>query len=177
MRILLVSMVLGLTASCAWPSPAEVATAPPAAAAPVALVPAAPPPPPAAVAVTPAPAMVVAEPAPGPGFWPFGLVTARWTDPTPAAGRLTVSNFSFDTARVQAVVTAAPGCAVRDGTAATDFVLPLNGTRIIDPPPGADVCWRRALPPPTAPTATPVPPWTEWNRAYTSSGRYLDTRL
>jgi hypothetical protein len=175
-RILIVSALLFATASCAWtPPPAVVAVPTPSPPAPVALV-APPPPPPALVAPAPAlpPAVAVVAPAPAPfPFAPFaGLIGP------PPAGRLTLSNFSFDSAHVEAVVTAAPDCAVRDGTTASDFVLPLNGTRVIEAVPGADVCWRRAIDPRTAAGAAPsTPGWTEWNRAFLSSGRSVDSRL
>ena len=32
-----------------------------------------------------------------------------------------------------------------DGTPVSDFAMPLNSTRVIDTPPGADVCWRREI--------------------------------
>ena len=101
-------------------------------------------------------------------FSPFG----------PPPGRLILSNYTFDNAHVQTVVTSSPDCAPRSGTAASDFVLPLNGTRVIETAPGSDVCWRRAVaadkPAGTPPTE---PGWTEWNRAFTSSGRPIDSRL
>ena len=106
--------------------------------------------------------------APNPLAWLFG----------PARGRLTLSNFSYDSAHVETVVTSFPDCASRPGTATSDFAVPLNGTRIIAPPPGADVCWRRALAAGTAVGAPPsAPGWTEWGRAYTSSGHTIDERL
>jgi len=60
--------------------------------------------------------------------------------------------------------------------------MPLNATRIIPTPPGFDVCWRREVPqaaaPPVARVALPnAPGWADWNRAYTSSGRFIDMRL
>ena len=96
----------------------------------------------------------------------------------PPPGRLTLNNFSFDKAHVQAVITPYPDCAEREGTATSDFVLALNGTRIIDAAPGSDVCWRRALEPSKDPAARPsAPGWTEWNRAFVASGRSVDSRL
>jgi hypothetical protein len=97
----------------------------------------------------------------------------------PSPGRLTLSNFSFDSAHVQTVFTGSPDCAASEGTAPSDFVLPLNGTRIIDAAPGSDVCWRRAIEPAAdAPRAARTAPmWTEWNRAFLSSGRSVDTQL
>src|SRR5689334_1748840 len=101
-RILLISAMLVATASCAWPPPppAEVAGA-------------APPPPTA-----------------GPVFYvpnPFAFLFTPILPGTPPPGRLTLSNFSFDHARVEAVVTPYPDCVAREGTSASDFTLPLNG--------------------------------------------------
>jgi hypothetical protein len=150
-RILFVTALLIATASCVW----------------------APPPPEAA---TPVPPGAVAAPAPfllAPLAWLFAPIL-----PTPSVGRLTLSNFSFADAHVQAVMTGYPDCAVREGTATSDFVLPLNGTRIIETAPGADVCWRREIERGTAPGAAPsTPGWTEWNRAFVASGRSVDSRL
>jgi len=103
------------------------------------------------------------------------IATASCASPP---GRLTLSNFSFENAHVQAVITGAPDCAAGEGTAISDFVLPLNGTRVIEGAPGADVCWRSAVEPETGPrTARPWPKWTEWNRAFLSSGRSVDAKL
>lgn len=175
MRILIVATLLIATASCAWlpPPPAAVAAPPPTPPPPVALT-APPPPPPVPAALAPPPAVAVAVPAPAP--FPFAPLAGLFGPPAP--GRLTLSNFSFDTAHIEAVITAAPDCAAREGTTASDFVLPLNGTRIIESVPGADVCWRRAIDPKTAAGAAPsIPGWTEWNRAFLSSGRSVDARL
>ncbi len=96
----------------------------------------------------------------------------------PPPGRLTLSNFSYDHAHVQAVITPYPDCTVREGTAPSDFVLPLNGTRVIEAAPGADVCWRREIEPRTAQGAAPsTQGWTEWNRVFLSSARSVDSRL
>lgn len=124
-------------------------------------------PPPAEIAAAPAPA-VAAAPAPRfplPFAWLFG---------PPPPGRLTLSNFSFDAAHIQAVITPYPDCEPRPDTATTAFELPLNGTRVIEAAAGSDVCWRRAVEPGSPPGA---PGWTEWNRDYTSSGRSIDSRL
>jgi hypothetical protein len=183
-RILIVSALLALTASCAWPPPpAEVAAPPPAAPPPIALVAPAPaaPPPVALVAPDPAPPppspppqVALAAPVPA----PVPVTPLGWLFGPPVPGRLTLSNFSFDNARVEAVITGAPDCAVRVGTTASDFVLPLNGTRIIESVPGADVCWRRAIEPQkTAGAAHAAPNWTDWNRAFLSSGRSVDSQL
>lgn len=123
--------------------------------------------------------------------------TASCTMPPPAPGRLTLSNFSFESARVEAVVTANNDCNARGaGIATSAFSLPLNGTRVIAAPPGADVCWRRELEsgPETpgamstamstaastaASTAKPAaaPRWSPWNRAYLSVGGAVDAQL
>jgi hypothetical protein len=103
------------------------------------------------------------------------IATASCAAPS---GRLTLSNFNFDGAHVQTVVTASPNCTPGEGTATGDFVLPLNGTRVVEGAPGADVCWRRAIEPETAPGAARLAPtWTEWNRAFLSSGRSIDSQL
>ncbi len=184
MRILIASTLLIATASCAWPPPpAQVAAAPPAAAAvpaplppPVALM--APPP-----AVMPAPppvavAVAVAAPPPPPPPAPVVFAPLAGLFGPPPSGRLTLSNFSFDTARIETVITGAPDCAAREGTTTSDFVLPLNGTRVIQSVPGADVCWRRAIEAGKNAGAPPsTPGWTEWNRAFLSSGRSVDSRL
>ena len=172
MRTLIVSALLIATASCAWPPPPDQMAAPPPP--PVALTPPAPPP---VAAVLPAPPPApAAVPPPAPYPWtPLGWLFAP---ATPPAGRLTLSNFSFDNARIEAVITGAPDCTIREGTTTSDFVLPLNGTRIIESVPGADVCWRRAIDPGVALGAPPTTPgWTEWNRVFLSTGRSVDSRL
>jgi hypothetical protein len=149
-RILIVSALLVATASCVLPPPpqAEVAGPPP----------------------------VVAAP----GFYnPFAVFFAPLGPPgPPPPGRLTLNNFSFDHARVQAVITSYPDCAVHEGTATSDFVLPLNGTRVIEAAPGTDVCWRREIAPGTVQGVAPsTPGWTEWNRVFLSSAGVVDSRL
>ncbi len=149
MRILIASTLLIATASCAWPPPpAQVAAAPPAAAAvpaplppPVALMA----PPPAVMPAPPPVAVAVAAPPPPPPPAPVVFAPLAGLFGPPPSGRLTLSNFSFDTARIETVITGAPDCAAREGTTTSDFVLPLNGTRVIQSVPGADVCWRRAI--------------------------------
>ena len=127
------------------------------------LPPAEPPPPAAAAAPAPAPQFWL----PAPLAWLFGTVP----------GRLILNNYSFDNAHVQTVVTGFPDCVPRPGTLNSDFILPLNGTRVIETMPGADVCWRRAVEAGRTPAPPTEPGWTEWNRAYTSSGRPIDSRL
>jgi hypothetical protein len=98
--------------------------------------------------------------------------------PPPGPGRLTLSNFVYDWARVESFVTSYPDCQLRAGVTVTNFDLPLNGTRVIDTPAGSDVCWRR-IEPPLAEARAPssLPPPIPWNRAYTSVGRIIDSRL
>ena len=149
MRILLVSALLTLTASCAWPPPAQMAE---------------PSPPSPVVVAAPAPMLPL----------PFAWLVAS----APSPGRLTLNNFRIDKARVQAVITPYPDCAVREGTATSEFVLPLNGTSVIEAAPGSDVCWRRATAPGTAAGAAPsTQGWTEWNRAFLATARSVDSRL
>src|SRR5215813_12112616 len=95
----------------------------------------------------------------------------------PGPGRLTLSNFVYDRARVESFVTPYPDCQLRADIVATSFDLPLNGTRVIDSPAGSDVCWRR-IEPPFAEARQPnsVPSATPSNRAYTSVGRIIDSR-
>lgn len=149
-------------AARAAPPPPSTATPPAATAA----GPAAPPPPMAAAVPPPGPQAAVPPAGGGTAAWDvFGLFRQR------APQRLTLSNFAFDRAHVEAVVTTNPDCAARDSgvVATSDFALPLNGTRIIEAPPGADVCWHRER--------RDASGWTPWNRAYLSTGRSIDARL
>jgi hypothetical protein len=170
-RILLAVAMLGMTASCILPQPPEYVAAQPAAPAPgpVVAAPAAP----AEPAMLPAPELALYVPS------PLGWLFPGFA-PAPAPGRLTLSNFTYDDARVQAVVTPFPDCQERPGIAVSDFELPLNGTRIIATPPGSDICWRRALPAgpdPTRPGVEIIEGWTDWSRVFTASGRSIDSRL
>jgi hypothetical protein len=176
-RIVAVSALLGLTASCAWPPP-QAAAPPPAPVvaetAPVPLVAPLPVPPPPTMVMAEAPAPVAAPPAREVEFVPVPLLWWRMlTGPAPA-GRLMLNNFSFEPARVQAVLASGPACAVGDPAAATEFLLPPNGTRIIPAPPGIDICWRRELIAGETKDIPPTGPWTAWSRAYTGQGRFLD---
>jgi len=83
-------------------------------------------------------------------------------------GQLALSNFRFEHAAIEAVVSAAPDCSPIPGAAPVDFDLPFKGTRVIEAAPDADVCWRWG----TAPGQ-----WGEWNRAFTASGRALNAQL
>ena len=71
---------------------------------------------------------------------------------------------------VQAVMATGPDCAPAVPSAAptTAFELPFKGTRVLVAAPNADVCWRRQL---------ADGQWTDWNRAFTGSGRYIDAQL
>ena len=85
----------------------------------------------------------------------------------PPVGHLTLSNFRFDHANIETVAAAGPDCAA-PGAVGMAFDLPFKGTRRIDAAPAADICWRRQ----TGPGL-----WTEWNRAYTATGRAIDSQL
>jgi hypothetical protein len=99
------------------------------------------------------------------------LTLASCAAPPP---HLTLSNFRFEHAGVEAVVTANPDCSAHDG-AAIAFDLPFKATRVIDAPRGSDVCWRRVG---GAPGAAPgAAPGGEWHRAFTASGRSIDSEL
>ena len=152
MRILIVSALLVATASCVLPPPPQAAVA--------------------------GPPPVVAAPA------PFVLAPLAWLfaplgpPGPPPPGRLTLNNFSFDHARVQALITSYPDCAVHEGTVPNDFVLPLNSTWVIEAAPGTDVCWRREIATGTTQGVAPTTPgWTEWNRVFLSSAGVVDSRL
>jgi hypothetical protein len=84
-------------------------------------------------------------------------------------GHLQLSNFRFDRASIEAVVAAAPDCSpAAPGAAPLDFDLPFKGTRVIDAPGDATVCWRRQVGPGQ---------WTEWNRAFIAGGLSIDAQL
>jgi hypothetical protein len=88
---------------------------------------------------------------------------------TPPPGQLTLSNYRFDAANIQAVVTAAPDCSATDPTMpGLAFYLPFKGTRVIVAAPNTDICWRRQV---------AGGQWTDWSRAFTGSGRFIDARL
>ncbi len=83
-------------------------------------------------------------------------------------GHFQLSNFRFDSASVEAVVAAAPDCSPAPGAAPVDFDLPFKGTRVIDAPGDATVCWRRQVSPGE---------WSEWNRAFIAGGLSTDAQL
>ena len=98
--------------------------------------------------------------------------------PPPAQpGHLTLSNFNYDRAHVETLVTPYPDCELREGTTSSHFLLPLNGTWVADTPAGSDVCWRRELPADPANGPLRAPRWTGWSRAFLSSGRIVDSQL
>src|ERR1051326_2860365 len=100
-----------------------------------------------------------------------------WIAVPPGPGRVTLSNFVYDRARVETFVTSFPDCQLRVGMTATSFELPLNGTRVIDTPAGSRVCWRRIDPPFAEATVPAVPLAAAWIRCFTTSGRIVDARL
>jgi hypothetical protein len=104
----------------------------------------------------------------------LAALTVSCVAPPGAAGRLMLSNFSFEPTAVQAVLAAGPDCAIGDPGATSEFMLPPNGTRVIPVPPGFDVCWRHELIGGNAAGGPPTNQWTAWSRAYTGSGRFLD---
>ena len=171
MRFLFVAALLLGTASCAWQPPPPAAPPP----GPVALVQQPPPP------TAPPPAATAPVYLPNP--LPFLGALLSPLAPHPVPGQMTLSNFNYDTAHVEAMATAYPDCAVRPGMTPADFTLPLNGTRVIAVPPGTDVCWRRELPATaegnTQGSPAPASPggWAPWNRAFTSSGHLIDAQL
>jgi len=88
-------------------------------------------------------------------------------------GVLTLNNYDYDRARIEAVVTPYPDCNARDAaTPVVAFDLPVNGTRAIASLPGADICFRRRI---GGSPGREV--WSEWNRAFTANGRSIDSRL
>jgi hypothetical protein len=124
----------------------------------------------------------VAAPAPtGPAAVPVAYLpslTLPGLRLNPGVHRLTVSNYTYDTARLQVLVTPYPDCIVRAGAATDEFVLPLNGTTVLNAPAGADICWRReVLPTPGAAAPANIPGWSPWNRVYLTSGHAIDVRL
>jgi hypothetical protein len=95
----------------------------------------------------------------------------------PEGGRLTLSNFSYDLADVEAIVTRYPDCALHPGIVPMTFKLPLNSTWVIRAPAGADVCWRRQLVPQQEAAAGAKPGWSAWNRDHTGAGQFIDSQL
>lgn len=99
--------------------------------------------------------------------WPQNMVWLPNVVPPP--GELTLSNYRFPMASVQAVMATGPECTPPSGAApATAFELPFKGTHVLVAARDADVCWRMQL---------AGGQWSDWNRAFTASGRHVDTRL
>ena len=147
MRHLLISAALLATAACAWEPTAPVAPAPPPPAAPV-----------------------ISLYFPLPNLVPSFLAA-------PGPGRLTLSNFIFDRVHVLAVATAATDCYIHlPGEIETEFDMPLNGTRVITSPPGADICWKRQLAE-GEPPQLPASNWTDWSRAFVAHGTAVNSRM
>jgi hypothetical protein len=93
----------------------------------------------------------------------------------PPPGTLLLNNPHFGPTNVEAVITSNPDCASRGpGYVSTfDFVLPSNATKIIDVPPGDEVCWRRDRDP-----DKPIPGrWSGWDRAYVEPGATINANL
>jgi hypothetical protein len=93
------------------------------------------------------------------------VVKRVWSEPV----HMSLSNYRFDHAAIEAVVSAAPDCgAVNPNVPPIDFDLPFKGTGVIEAAPGADVCWRRK---------NEAGQWTEWSRAFTALRRLVDVQL
>jgi hypothetical protein len=87
----------------------------------------------------------------------------------PGPVELTLTNYRFPHAAIQAVVTDVPDCsALPPGTPPIAFDLPYKATRAIEAAPGGDVCWRRQV---------PGGRWSDWSRAFTATGRSVDLQL
>ena len=103
------------------------------------------------------------------------LCAGSCTPQPPLPGRLQLSNPNFGLINVEAVITANPDCGAREAgyVSTLEFTMPNNGTKFIDAPPGADVCWRSDRNP-----GRPVPGrWSRWDRAYLVPGKLVDATL
>jgi hypothetical protein len=86
-----------------------------------------------------------------------------------------LNNPHFGPTNVEAVITSNLDCSSRGpGYVSTlHFVLPNDATKIIDVPPGAEVCWRRDRDP-----SEPAPgQWSNWDRAYVEPGATIESDL
>lgn len=193
-RVLVLSTALLSVAACALPQRQQANTAVPtatvAAMPPASLRPAAVPPQPlVAGAMMSAPTFALPPPAPASPA-PPPLPTLLWRGPLlnpamifaavlapPGQNRLTLSNFSLAEADVEAVVATQSDCASSDRNGdIRDFILPLNGTRVIMAPPKADVCWRYELP--RSPDAkSGALRWSGWRRAYFGRRQPIDSTI
>jgi hypothetical protein len=98
----------------------------------------------------------------------FGGSPTSWLW-TPPPGQLTLSNYRFDHANIEAVMAAGPDCTPTDPSVpATAFDLAFKGSRVLVAAPNVDICWRRQV---------AGRPWTDWNRAFTASGKFIDSQL
>ena len=89
-----------------------------------------------------------------------------WTLPP---GQLTLSNYRFSHAPIEAVMASGADCTLTAASdAPTSFDLPFKGSRVIVAMPNSDICWRRQL---------ADGRWTDWNRAFTAAGRFVDSQL
>jgi hypothetical protein len=95
--------------------------------------------------------------------------------PAPQSGTLLLDNPHFGPMNVEAVITSNPDCASHGpGYVSTlEFVLPNNATKIIDVPPGDEICWRRDRNP-ERPVAGQ---WSDWDRAFVEPGTTVQSNL
>jgi hypothetical protein len=95
--------------------------------------------------------------------------------PPPQPGTLLLSNPHFGSTHVEAVVTSAADCASRGpGYVSTfAFILPNDATKMIDVPPGSEICWRRDR----DPDQPALGQWSDWDRAYVAPGTTVDADL
>lgn len=101
----------------------------------------------------------------------LGLASCNYYDVSLWAlppGQLTLSNYRFGHAPIEAVMAAGPDCTPAQGAAPSDFDLPFKGSRVIVATSHNDICWRRRL---------ADGRWTDWNRAFTATGRFVDSQL
>lgn len=106
---------------------------------------------------------------------PLLCACAACAQPPPVGpGSVLLSNPDFGPIEVEAVLTTSSDCTYRGPgfLARQVFVIPNDGTRFIEAPPGADVCWRRIVPGPDQSKE-----WSNWNLTYTYPGRSIDSNL
>lgn len=89
-------------------------------------------------------------------------------------GSVLLTNTLFGPTRVEATPTWSPFCPYYGPglVARQQFTIPNNGTRFIEAPVGADICWRRMV---MGPGGTRR--WSNWNLTYTYPGRSIDSNL
>lgn len=106
----------------------------------------------------------------------FGITAcAPRSQQPPPSGTLLLNNPDFGPTNVEAVITSNPDCSSRgSGYVSTlEFTLPNNATKIIDVPPGDEICWRRDRNP-DQPVAGE---WSSWDRAYVEPGATIEANL